>query len=104
MYKVTLILPLNYNDGTPIPSSELGDIQRDILRIACGSTSHYASGRYTMSSGSIVTEPVVVYTVVVPSDCDVMGLHYVASKAARLFQQEAIYLDVVETQLTLVTG
>lgn len=95
MTEARLILPVNGNGGEPLEPL-LKNIRAAILRHFGGYTRQQAEGAWRSPSGRVYAEPVEVYTIAGDwtQYINLSNLTEVAEIAARMLDQEAIYLSV----------
>jgi hypothetical protein len=97
MTRFTLYVPELYNNGHPVPPSELERLEDELVRVAGGFTCTRALGAW-----GTYREPMRLYAVD-SDDPDVPGkLHKLASAVAARFDQEAVYLTHETLGVTLV--
>lgn len=102
MQKVTMLLPIAYNDGNPIPEVDTQRILKQIADIAGGYTiDGIVKGSYRMDNGVVVTEELQKIFVVVGED-KVCFLRDVAEYACGIFKQESIYFERQHTAVDFV--
>ncbi len=100
--KCIILLPTAYNDGSPVPSSVLRDICKDIDRGFDGhSIVGHADGTYKMDDGAMVSDDSIIVLVVVNPD-RVDDLRILAARTARILKQASIYFEVTQAEVEFI--
>jgi hypothetical protein len=100
--KCTLLLPLAYNDGTPIPHAVLTEIQDRLYDRFGGYTmAGRVTGAYRMDNGAHANDESLVVWVAVPQD-RINELRYEAACFCHLLRQETLYFEVSDAAVELV--
>src|SRR2546426_4364383 len=95
-------LPLMDNNGQPIDSEVIVDLQRELLAKFGGFTIHPTSqGRWQSRGGRVYQEEVVVYEVAVPED-RVSLLREVVSHLGKRLGQLAMYFDAPPPSVDII--
>jgi hypothetical protein len=107
--KITILLPVNYNDGGRIPQVDINTILDDICNLAGGFTQGCCvQGCYRMKDGSLCKEPMIPVVAIVTYGENGLPrsypFQYVAARAARLFQQETVYFETQEVDCQFING
>ena len=103
MYKVTIILPVNYNDGEEIPQAEFARCLDMIESVAGGYTDDgLCHGSYRMDNGEICRELCHKVWAVVEDANKVYDLRQYTKTMASLLRQESIYFEVQEVDVSFV--
>lgn len=104
MIAYTLYVPVNDNDGDPIPDVHAHVAQYLALRFG-GYTLTEATGAYRMDDGTLVREPVNLYRVLVTENPENDAtLRFLASFVATVARQESVLLEVTATDARFVRG
>lgn len=102
MIKVTMLVPTNHNDGTPVQDSYLDTITRWFVNHFGGVTINSdLRGGYRMSDGRIAEDGLAAYSVVCQSE-ELSAIKCLAEKIAIGLTQERIYLEWDEVYMELV--
>lgn len=100
--KVVLLLPLNYNDGSPVPQPVLDEALNELfVRFGGYTTVGPVSGAYRMHDGSKqVDRSLEVWIAVASHQLD--GVDAFAKHLGNELGQESVYLERTEAQVRLV--
>jgi hypothetical protein len=91
--KYVLLLPLNYNDGTPVPRKERNRICDEIFELAQGyGLAGEVTGAYRMKDGSKQKDRSVIIWIGI-HDKQKRDLKRLVAKFARELGQETLYLE-----------
>jgi hypothetical protein len=100
--KCTILLPLAYNDGTPIPPAVLTDIQDRLYDRFGGYTmAGRVTGTYRMDDGTRANDESLVVWVAVPAE-RIDELRREAARICHLLRQETLYFEVSDAAVALV--
>jgi hypothetical protein len=100
--KYTLLIPLHYNDGTPVAESELDQIYDEIYVLGNGVT-HAAivHGAYRMKDGAKkIDRSAEVWVAIEPGQES--ELKRLAAAICRRLKQESIYLEKSEATIEFI--
>lgn len=92
---ITILLPLNHNDGRDMESERLEHVLSGLLQHAGGLTQHAPSfGYWCNSGGRIFQDRMLPIQVVVPShqEADIWFVEWLLDTTVRLEQEEIFYL------------
>lgn len=101
MRKATFIIPKTDNRGNRFPANVVQEIQRDILKQFQGYTVKDAAGGWMDKEGKTYIDQSWEYTVVTDEE-GVARLKEWLKKVKDLLSQEAMWLEVQETESHLV--
>lgn len=102
MLKVTVLIPVNFNNGMPIPQYVVDTALSTLTYIAGGLTDEgLVLGRYVMDDGTLATDRCHKVFVVIDAD-KLTVLRTWAANLCRACQQESIYFEVQEVQVEFV--
>lgn len=105
MLKITVLLPVNYNDGSPIDPDVrkvcLGSLSSLFDGFTCGAKCY---GEYRMDDGSIVCDTCEPIWVVVDSQHKVELVREWAKSCCVAYRQECIYMEVQEVSVEFIKG
>ena len=94
--KFTLLIPVNYNDGTKIPDEERDAVFNDLYLLAGGYTSAgNVSGAFRMADGSKQLDQTTPVWVVIEEE-KASALKTLTRRICIRLKQEAIYLERTE--------
>ena len=96
MIESKLIVPVNYNDGKPVPNSWFSGLELQLIEAFGGLTVHDATGSWKTPTGSIKREAVRVYTIAHPEgrfSWSPIVLDFARSVKKDL-TQEAVYVSI----------
>ena len=102
MKKCIILLPLEYNHGTEVPSGVINSIKREIDEAFDGHTvGGKVKGTYRMADGHMQSDVSLEIWVVVDSEgLDI--LRKMASRFARMLKQETIYFEVTDSEVEFI--
>ena len=101
MKRATFIIPKADNDGQPFPTKLIAELRRDILEMYGGYTVRDVQGAWLGDDGKTYHDENWEYTVVMTED-DLPKLVTWLEKAKNLLSQQAMWLEVQETEAKLV--
>ena len=96
MYRFTLTVPANYNDGSTVPLDIIERIELELMDIAGGFTSTSGFGAWRSPAGTLTREPVTVYAVDSSRREDWLEVVRVGQHVADWLEQEAVYVTTSE--------
>jgi hypothetical protein len=99
--RVTFIIPKNDNNGAPFPTATIAEIRKDILRNFGGYTVRDVRGEWIDSDGKTYQDDNWEYTIVM-EEKEVEKVESILAKAKRLLSQQAMWLEVSDTEARLV--
>jgi hypothetical protein len=104
MIKVTILLPIRYNNGDMIPYNDIVKAKSRIADIKGGFTCDgEVTGEYRMDDGSTSTD-VCERVFVVCESALLPALRDLASEFAGVFKQESIYFEWHQVNVEFVRG
>ena len=100
--KCIILVPTQYNDGTPVPESVIVGIKRKIDEAFDGHTvAGVVDGSFRMANGTMKYEPnLEIWIAVDPDRID--EVRKLAGKLARTLKQESICFEVTNSQVEFV--
>ena len=100
--KCVILVPTQYNDGTPVPERVIVGIKREIDEAFDGHRiAGVGKGAYRMADGSMAYEPTLeIWVAVRPDQID--QVRDLARKLARKLKQESIWFEVMNSQVEFV--
>ena len=102
MKKVTMLMPINFNNGQPIPTETRQQLLNEIAEAFGGYTiQQNVTGTYRMSSGDFCTEestPVVVCV----EENKLDDLRDEAGRIAKVLAQECLYFEVSSAEVDFI--
>jgi hypothetical protein len=100
--KCVILVPTQYNDGTPVAESVLAGIKREIDEAFDGHhVAGLGEGAYRMADGSMAYDPTLeIWVAVEPDRID--EVKELARKLARTLKQESIWFEVTNSQVEFV--
>lgn len=101
MKKATFIIPKLDNDGKRFPAKVLAELRRDILEQFGGYTVRDVKGAWLGDDGKTYYDSSWEYTVVT-EESKIAELVQWLTKVKDLLSQQAMWLEVQETESTLV--
>jgi hypothetical protein len=100
--KYTVLIPLNYNDGTKVPDAELDEIYNKFYTLAGGYTlTGTVTGAFRTKDGSKQVDRSTIVWVGIDDDQEAKLKQLVAEICSRL-RQEAIYLERTEGAIEFI--
>ena len=102
MNRCIILIPLNYNDGTPVPGKVITRIQRELDEAFDGHTIRgTVEGTYRMADGSTAEDACLeVWVAIEPSREG--ELRKMAAKYARMLKQESIWFEVTNSKVDFI--
>jgi hypothetical protein len=100
--KCVLLIPTQYNDGTPVSEKVIVGIKREIDEAFDGHhVAGVGEGAYRMADGSMAYDPSLeIWVAVRPDQID--QVRSLAQKLARKLKQESIWFEVTNSQVEFV--
>jgi hypothetical protein len=101
MIKVTMLVPKNYNDGSPVDRLYHYNVARWFVNKFGGATVSECSGKYKMADGTIASDNMIAYSVC----CEQGGLHDIGKVAKDIaigLEQECIYIEHHDITMELI--
>ena len=100
--KCVILVPTQYNDGTPVPGKVIVGIKREIDEAFDGHhVAGVGEGAYRMADGSMAYDPTLEIWVAVRSD-QTDQVRDLARKLARMLKQESIWFEITNSQVEFV--
>lgn len=102
MKKCIILFPVEFNDGTEIPSELISQIMHEIDEVFNGHTvAGKVKGTYRMADGNMKSEPSsAIWIAVAPDKLNV--LRRMLGRFARTLQQESIYFEVTDSKVEFI--
>jgi len=101
--KVTIILPVCFNDGIPVLRDTFIRFENEVYSIAGGFTTICgAIGSYRMDDGTAKEEKVDIYTIVCSTAEQVESLRSIALQCCKDFKQECVYFETSECNVEFI--
>ena len=102
--KCVILLPLAYNDGSPVPMAVLTDIQDQLYAQFGGFTvAGRVTGAYRMADGTRASDESLEIWVAVPAE-RIRALRRQVATFARQLRQESLYFEVSATTVEFVAA
>ena len=102
MKRCVVLIPVNYNDGAPVPEPVITRIRAKIDEVADG---HYVAGvgpgTYRMASGQMHTDICLQVWIAVDPD-RIGGIKQLAAWIGRVLRQESVYFEVLESDVEFI--
>jgi hypothetical protein len=102
MNRCIILVPLNYNDGTPVPRKVLTQIRRELDEAFDGHTiGGTVEGTYRMANGSMAQDACLeVWVAIEPFQQEL--LRKMTAKYARMLKQESIWFEVTNSKVDFI--
>lgn len=102
MKKCLFLIPTTYNDGRPISPEAISDVFDELfVKFGGFSQTGHTEGLWEMEDGTRVKDYSLTLWIVLEED-KVPLLKNVIKKFARLFEQEAIYFEVMDCDVDFI--
>lgn len=100
--KCVILVPTQYNDGTPVPENVIVGIIRKIDEAFDGHhVAGVGEGAYRMADGSMAYDPTLeIWVAVRPDQID--QVRDLVQKLARTLKQESIWFEVTNSQVEFI--
>jgi len=102
LIKCTLIVPVTYNDGTPVSTRKLKGYCYTVTELSGGCTISKTLGLFCMADGEYKSERGVAFSIVCNLD-RLQKLRDFAWRIACELNQESVYLDWQDINVEFVT-
>jgi hypothetical protein len=102
MKKCIFLIPTSFNDGKPIPSKIITDVQDELfVNFGPFSINGTTEGLWEMKDGTRVKDHSLIIWIALEEE-KVVLLKKLVKKFARLLKQEAIYFEVMDCDVDFI--
>jgi hypothetical protein len=102
MNRCIILVPLNYNDGTPVPGKVITQIRRELDEAFDGHTiGGTVEGTYRMASGAMAHDMCLeIWIAVEPLQEEL--LRKMTARYAKMLKQESIWFEVTNSKVDFI--